>query len=101
MNELTGKQNRRLRSLGQKIEPVCTVGKAGLSDGLTGQISSIFEARELIKIRLPAGNAKERQQMAEQLACSTGAHCVGVLGRTALLYRPNPDLPPETQISLD
>ncbi len=101
MTELTGKQNRRLRSLGQKIEATCTVGKAGLSEGLTGQILSIFDARELIKIRLPAGSAKDRQQMGDQLASSTDAHCVSVLGRTALLYRPNPNLPADKQISLD
>jgi RNA-binding protein YhbY len=42
----------------------------------------------------------ERKQAAEELAIAAGAQCVGVVGRTVLLYRPNESLPAEKRIHL-
>ena len=100
MIELTGKQKRHLRGLGQKVPALLAVGKAGVTDGITAAAAELLATRELIKVRLPAGPAPARKAVAQQLADTTGASCAGVVGRTALLYRPAEALPPEQRIVL-
>ena len=55
--------------------------------------------REMVKVRLPVG-AADRREMADSLAVRTGASVVVVVGRTVLLYRPNPDVPAAERIEL-
>lgn len=87
--ELTNKQKKFLRGLGQKLEHSVQVGKAGLSGALVGQVRSILEHRELVKVRLPAGEEDDRAESARLLAEATGSTFAGMVGRNILLYRPN------------
>ena len=89
MEKLNGKKIRHLRSLGQKIQPLCTIGKAGPTEGVVSQVSTLLETHELLKVRLPAGPATERKQLAEVICEACDAYLVGVLGRTALIYKPS------------
>jgi RNA-binding protein len=98
MAELTGKQRRFLRSMGQKLSPTAAVGKAGLTDAAVANVSAMLDRCELIKVRLPAG--PQRKDAAAALAEATGALCAGVVGRTALLYRPNEQTPLDRRIRL-
>ena len=97
--ELTGKQKRHLRSRGQELPATLTVGKAGATEAVVAQLRHLLEKRELVKVRLPAMPPEGRQALAEQLARAAGAACAGTLGRTALLHRPNPDLPPGKHVT--
>ena len=90
--ELTGKQKRHLRSLGQRLEPAVTVGKAGLSDAAIANLSRLLDQHELVKVRIPAGSADDRDLMGMELAQKTASACANVLGRTVLLFRANPKL---------
>jgi len=90
MEPLTGKQKRHLRALGQNLRPLCIVGKAGLTDKLAHNVSQLLDQHELIKVRIPAGPAEQRNGQADQLAQVADARCAGLVGRTVLLYRPNP-----------
>jgi RNA-binding protein YhbY len=65
-----------------------TVGKAGLTEAVSVATAELLARQELVKVRLPAGAPAERKVLAEELARAAGALCVGTLGRTALLYRP-------------
>lgn len=87
--ELTGKQTSHLKAAGQRLEVAVRVGKAGLSDALIGQVRSVFAGRELVKVRLGAGPAAQRRQSAKLLAQAVDAAVVAIVGRNALLYRPN------------
>ena len=100
MVPLTGQQKRRLRSLGQKLRPVVLLGKAGVSEAIVAAADECLRRCELIKLRLPPGPPAERRASAEGLARAVGACCAGVVGRTGLLYRPNPGLPPARRIDL-
>ena len=100
MGELTGKQRRRLRGIGQTLKATCILGKAGLTAGLVDNISRELARHELVKVRMPADPPKQRRQTAEAIAKSTKSECVAMLGRTALLYRPNADLPTGERIDL-
>lgn len=97
--ELTGKQKRHLRSLGQGLSATLAVGKGGATEAVVAQLRHLLEKRELVKVRLPALPPEERKALAEQLARAAGAACAGTLGRTTLLYRPNPELPSEKRVA--
>ena len=96
--ELTSKQKKQLRGLGQGIEAAATVGKAGLTQGVVEGISILLGHQELLKVRIPTGSGDQRQQMGDDLAARTNSALIGVVGRTVLLYRENPDLPPEKRL---
>ena len=100
MDPLTGKQKRALRGLGQSLRPSILIGKEGATPGLVAATAEALARRELVKVRLPAGPAAARKALAEELAAAAEATCVGVVGRTALLYLPNEHLPPEQRVRL-
>jgi len=98
MQKLTGKQKRHLRGIGQRLGALASVGKAGVSDAFVEAVRGLLSQEELVKIRLPAGPGKWRQAIASQIAESVEAVCVGVVGRTALLYRANEEFAPKDRI---
>lgn len=87
MSELTGKQRRYLRGLGQRLVPTLHVGHDGVSDAVVRQADAQLEAHELIKVRVSENAPASRHDVAEELAQRTHAQLAQVLGRTALLYR--------------
>ena len=100
MPELTGKQKRHLRGIGQGLDVLASVGKAGVSEAFVAAVRELLGRQELVKVRLPAGPGKWRNALAGQIAESADAACAGVVGRTALLYRPNETLQPKDRIHL-
>ncbi len=91
--ELTGKQRRFLRALGQRLTPVLHVGHDGVTDAVVRQAEAELEAHELIKVRVGDNAPQSRHDVAAALAARTKAHLAQVLGRTALLYRRRRDEP--------
>lgn len=89
MDPLTGKQKRLLLGLGRKLPVTVSVGKAGLSAGLTRQVRELIARRELVKVRLGAGAKVQREAQAAELAEAVGVAIVGLTGRTVLLHRPS------------
>jgi RNA-binding protein len=87
MAELTGKQRRHLRVLGQQLTATLHVGQEGVSEAVVRQAHAQLEARELIKVRVGDNAPEDRHATAEALAQHTRAHLAQVIGRTALLYR--------------
>ncbi len=87
MRELTGKQRRHLRALGQRLTATLHVGHEGVSDAVVAQADAQLEAHELIKVRMGDNAPDDRHATAEELAARTRAHLAQVIGRTALLYR--------------
>lgn len=90
--ELNGKQKRFLKARGQRLEVSAQVGKAGISDALVEQVRSMLQRLELVKVKLPVGGSEDRIESAGLLAAATGAAVVSLVGRNALLYRPNAEL---------
>ena len=93
MPELTGKQRRHLRALGQRLTATVHVGHDGVSDALVAQVAAQLEAAELVKVRVSENAPEDRHDTAEALARRASAHLAQVLGRTILLYRPRKDAP--------
>ena len=106
--ELTSAQRRFLRSAGRTLQPKVTIGKAGINENVLAHIRGQLMRLELLKVRLPAlskvegpaSDAANRADDAKQIADGAGAMLVDLVGRNAVLYRPNDQLPEEARIRL-
>jgi len=84
---LTGKQKNYLRGLAHPKQPTVTVGSAGASPALIKELDSALSHHELLKIKLPAIDRAQRQQLLEQLCRESGAEVVQLVGRVGVMYR--------------
>src|SRR5437773_10261378 len=91
--QLTGKQRRHLRALGQRLAATVQVGHDGVTDAVVAQVAAQLDALELVKVRMSENAPESRHDTAEALARRTNAHLAQVLGRTALLYRTRKEAP--------
>jgi RNA-binding protein len=94
---LDGKQRRKLRALGHHLAAVVQVGQDGVTPGVVAAVEQALWDHELVKVKLASENRETRREQAGALAAGTGAEVAQVLGRTVLLYKPNPD---ESRIKL-
>ncbi len=89
---LDGKQRRKLRALGHHLAVVVQVGQDGVTPGVVAALEQALWDHELVKVKL-ASDRETRRAQAATLAAETGAQVAQELGRTVLLYKPNPDEP--------
>lgn len=90
---LDGKQRRKLRALGHHLAVVVQVGQEGVTPGVVAALEQALWDHELVKVKLASEGRDTRKEQTEALASGTGAEVAQVLGRTVLLYKPNPDKP--------
>ena len=76
------------------------IGKAGVTASLERQVARMFHTRELIKIKALDTCGEDAGEAAAMLAEKTEAQVVDVVGRTALLYRRNLEVPDGKRVSL-
>ena len=89
---LTTSQQSHLRGLGQALHPTLNIGRAGYTEGTLQALESLFARPELVKGRVQKTSEADPQEVAATLAADAGAVLVGVVGRTFVLYRANPQL---------
>lgn len=85
---LSRDQRSHLRGVGQALDPILTVGKAGLTDSVVEAVRECFHTRELAKVRFREADPEVRRAAAADLAQRTGSELVHVIGKVALFYRP-------------
>jgi len=88
---MKGFQRKFLRGLAHHLDPVVRVGKQGVSAGVLEAVSRALLDHELIKVRMR--EPEDKKGMARALAEGSDAELVGLIGHTAILYRPHPDEP--------
>lgn len=86
---LSGAQRRYLRGLAQREKPVVWLGETGASPGVLQSLDEALRARELVKVRMRA--PADKKGAARALAAASGAALCGLVGHTAILYRPHPE----------
>jgi RNA-binding protein len=89
---LTTRQIAHLRGLGQRLRPQLHLGPAGFTPGHLKALEDLFRGRELVKVRILNTADDDPKEAAARMAAAAGAVLVGVVGKTFVLYRPNPDL---------
>ncbi len=88
---LTGRQRKSLRGLAHRLQPVVLVGREGVTDAVIAAVDAALLTHELVKIRLH--DPEDKRADADALAAGTGAALCGLVGHTAILYRPHPERP--------
>ena len=84
---MTTKQRAYLKGLAMNIDTIFQIGKSGLSEETTKQLSNALEARELIKIKVLDTCPMTAKELSEIVTQNTGAACVQVIGCKVILYK--------------
>jgi len=92
MGELTLSRDERLRlkSASHHLDPVVLLGAAGLSEAALKEIDRALNAHELVKVRVPALAAHERERLFLEVADRLTAARIQLIGRLMVLFRPAP-----------
>lgn len=98
--QLSAKQKKFLRGLGHSLPPLVLVGKEGLSPAIVAAVDTELAHHELIKVKIGSNSSVDKNEAAEVLAQKTASALAQVIGKTLLLYRPNPEKPKEKRLSL-
>lgn len=94
MKPITSKQRAELRRLAHPLKPVVLVGGDGVTDAVVRSVRDAFNTRELLKVKALESAPTPIREIADQIAAALeGAQTVQTIGRTAVLYRPDPDEP--------
>ena len=88
---LSSKERAALRGEAHHLTATVHVGQHGLTPTLRQSLDDALRTRELVKIQFGKNADVEVRDSANQLAEAMGADVVQVIGRTATLYRENPD----------
>lgn len=88
---LAGFQKRALRAKAHGLSPVAIVGAGGVSQSVSSAVDQALLDHELVKVRMHQPEDKKAQ--ARALAEATGSALCGLVGHTAILYRPHPERP--------
>ena len=90
---LSAKQRQYLKGLAHELSPVVRVGKGSVSDSVVAETKKSLFAHELIKVRVEAEGSDARREAADRLAEATDSQVVGIIGKTAILYRARDEKP--------
>jgi RNA-binding protein len=90
--KLTSKQRAELRAEAHHLGALVHVGHQGLTPTVRQAIDDALRTRELVKLQLAKQADVSARDAANELAGALGAEVVQVIGRTATLYRHNPEL---------
>lgn len=92
---LSQAQKKALRSIGHHLNPVVTVSENGISENLIAELDRALRDHELVKVKLALPDREDRALMLEELTADGRAELVQAIGKTALLYRKNPQANPK------
>ena len=74
------------------LKPVVMIGQHGLSENVGNEIELALVSHELIKIRIPALEKAEKQQMIETICNDYKAELVQAIGHVIVIFRQNPKI---------
>ena len=89
---MNGRERAELRAEAHHLNPTVHVGQHGLTPTLIGSLDDALRTRELVKVKLGNKDDVKPKDAANALALATDAAVVQVIGRTATLFRENPEL---------
>ena len=89
---LSSKERAALRGEAHHLRALVHVGQHGLTDATRQTIDDALRTHELVKIQFTKNAALSAKDAANDLASVLAADVVQVIGKTATLYRENPEL---------
>lgn len=91
--KLTSKQKADLKALAQHLNAIIKIGNKGVTPAVIRSLDEALKARELVKISVVHPDRDVRKELIGELAEASAATIVNIIGKTALLYKSNPDNP--------
>lgn len=92
MMPLSSKQRATLRAEAHRLNATVHVGHHGVTDAVRQSLDDDLRTHELVKIQFTKTADVTVKDAANELARAIGADVVQVIGRTATLFRENPEL---------
>lgn len=89
---LSSKERAELRGEAHHLTAAVHVGQHGVTDALKQTLDDALRTHELVKIQFGKNADVTAKDAANELADAMGADVVQVIGKTATLFRHNPDL---------
>ena len=89
---LTSKDRAALRAEAHHLTALLNVGHQGAHETVIGALDDALRTHELVKIQLNRSAEESARDTANRVARELHADVVQVIGRTATLYRRNPEL---------
>jgi RNA-binding protein len=89
---LSSKERAEMRAQAHHLQVMVHVGHQGATESLKQALDEAFTTRELVKVQFSKNADVKAKDAANELAASVNAEVVQTIGRTATLYRYNPDL---------
>jgi len=86
---LSSAQKKDYKRIGHHLKPVVMVSDQGASEGVLAELDRALTDHELIKIRVSVADRETKQALIQQVCKATGAELVQVIGKMAILLRPN------------
>ena len=89
---LTSKARAELRAHAHHLPVIVHVGYQGMTDAVRQTLDDALRTRELVKVQFSKNADAKAQDVANDLARELDADVVQTIGRTATLFRLNPEL---------
>ena len=89
---MKGRERAELRAEAHHLNPTVHVGLHGLTPSVISSLDDALRTRELVKVKLGNKDDVRPKDVANSLALATNSAVVQVIGRTATLFRENPDM---------
>jgi RNA-binding protein len=88
---LSSKDRAELRSFAHHLPVAVHIGHQGLTDAVRQTLDDALRTRELVKVQFSKNADTRAKDAAHELAGAVGAEVVQTIGRTATLFRENPE----------
>jgi RNA-binding protein len=89
---LTSKQRASLRGQAHHLPVMVHIGHQGVTETVKQTLDDTLRTKELVKVQFAKTFEEKPKQVVNAVASQVNADVVQVIGRTATLYRANPEL---------
>lgn len=89
---MPAKMRAELRAECNQLQATVHIGKEGLTPALLQSLDDALRTRELVKVALNRTANVTAKAAAADLADAVGADVIQTIGKTATLYRRNPEI---------
>lgn len=89
--DISSQERSALRAAAHPLRPVVLIGDRGLTESVLKEIDLNLKAHQLIKVRVAGDDREARSTMLETICDTLGCATVHHLGKTLIIYRPDPE----------
>lgn len=97
---LSTKQKQYLKGLAHSLNPNVQIGKEGLTSNIIKTVSEELLYHELIKVKIGNNSGLEKHATSQAVAEQSKSALVQLIGKTIVLYKPNPEIDKDSRIKL-